>query len=57
MSKSGKVFNEKKTSQSGMFNTLNLPDQLLITHYSLFITHSPFQPISTQKNFPRATHY
>ncbi|GEM_PF-2371117 len=37
MSKSGKVFNEKKISQSGMFNTLNLPDQLLITDYSLLI--------------------
>ncbi len=58
MSKSGKVFNEKKISQSGMFNTLNLPDQLLITHYSLFIIHYSFPLLAFIKQaISRATHY
>mgnify|MGYP001363788623 CR=1 FL=1 len=39
MSKKGKVITASIISQSGMTKRLVLFDQLLITHYSLFITH------------------
>jgi len=37
MSKSRRVYKEMNFSQSRMFNTLNLPDQLLIIDYSILI--------------------
>jgi len=39
MSISRRVYKEMNFSQSGMLNTLNLPDQLLITDYSLLIVN------------------
>jgi hypothetical protein len=39
MSKKGKIITASIISQSGMTKGLVLFDQLLITHYSLLITH------------------